>query len=165
MRGIPVAFATTLAASALTGAASAGNGATWFINGRPAPPVITATVGRDLATGPNFVLSVTVRHRPVKEPIDGISCLYSGGGLKGGPPHFNDCGKLPGVDICNRKPTTSAESSGEQYGCLLPGAPSKAGTFHFRLFTYWTDFTKDPSGKTMGYDIHRFTVVVHEPSG
>ena len=29
-----------------------------------------------------------------------------------------------------------------------------------RLWTAWTDFQRDPSGQTMGYEIHRFTVVV-----
>ena len=35
-----------------------------------------------------------------------------------------------------------------------------ACAYRFRLWTYWTDFDKDPSGHTMGYDIHTFTFVV-----
>src|SRR5215471_14325120 len=100
--GVPLGM-TVVAGVLVAGgfAQSTGNGVFWFVNGRTAPAVIAATVGRDLAPGPNFVMSVTARHRPAGEPIDGISCLYAGGGLRGGPPRFNDCGNLPGVDICN----------------------------------------------------------------
>jgi hypothetical protein len=166
-RGLVVAallaavFSATLSSGASAGKAA--NGVSWFVNGKPAPAVIKATVGREIGTGINAYLSITAKRKgPATEALNGIACLYkrATGGLKGGPPAFNDCGNVPGVDVCNMKPTVSAESSGESYGCVVPGSPTKKGTYRFRLWTNWTDFEKDPSGHTMGYDIHTFTVVV-----
>jgi hypothetical protein len=164
------AVAALLAAvfgATLSGGASAGkaaNGVSWFVNGKPAPVVIRATVGRETGTGVNAYLTITAKRKgPADEPLNGYACLYkrsATGGLRGGPPAFNDCSKVPGVDVCNMKPTISAEVTGESYGCTVPGSPTKKGTYRFRLWTNWTDFEKDPSGHTMGYDIHTFTVLV-----
>ncbi len=157
-----LAFGVTLSGSA--SAAKAANGVSWFVNGKPAPTVIKAVVGREIGTGVNAYLSITAKRKgPADEPLNGIACLYkrsATGGLKGGPPAFNDCGKVPGVDVCNMRPTVSAEVTGESYGCVVPGTLTKVGTYRFRLWTNWTNFEKDPSGHTMGYDIHTFTVVV-----
>ena len=167
MRGVVVIICTLAFGPTLGGGAAAretANGVSWFVNGKPAPTVIKATVGRELGNAVNTYLDIKARRKgPANEPLNGIACRYGGnaaGGLKGGPPAFNDCNKVPGVDICNMKPTISAESSGEDYGCVVPGSPTKKGTYRFRLWTSWTDFEKDSSGHTMGYDIHTFTVVV-----
>jgi len=155
-------FGATLSASA--SAANPANGVSWFVNGKPAPVVIRATVGREIGTGINAYLTITAKRKgPADEPLNGYACGYkrsATGGLKGSPPAFNDCAKGPGVDVCNMKPTISAEVTGESYGCIVPGTPTKKGTYRFRVWTNWTDFEKDTSGHTMGYDIHTFTVVV-----
>lgn len=150
----------------LTGSASAGktDGVSWFLDGKPAPTTIKATAGQGLGTAVTPYLTVTARRRGhPTEPLNGIACLYKRppGGLKGGPRTFNDCGKVPGVDVCNMKPTVSAEISGESFGCIIAGSATKPGTFHFRLLTFWTDLQKDPSGHTMGYDVRTFTFVVN----
>jgi hypothetical protein len=161
---VPLAVIGALALASNAAGRSIGDGVTWFVAGKPAPPIIQTTVGAVMGNQLNSVLNITARRRgPANEPLNGVWCVYRGrrgGGLKGGPPPFNDCSKLPGVDVCNMKPTTSVEPGSEAIGCLLPGSTTKACTYSFRLWTAWTDYQRDSSGQTMGYDIHRFTVVV-----
>ncbi len=167
MRSVVLMCCTLAFGATISGGASATravNQVSWFVNGKSSPVVIRATVGREIGTGVNAYLTITAKRKgPADEPLNGYACLYkrsAPAGPKGGPPTFNDCGKVPGVDVCNMKPTISAEVTGESYGCIVAGTPTKKGTYRFRVWTNWTDFERDPSGHTMGYDIHTFTVVV-----
>src|SRR5580765_4147306 len=127
-RVVLVVCTLALGGTALIGnasAANAANGVSWFVNGKPAPTIMKAVVGRELGNAVKTYLDIKAKRKgPANEPLNGIACAYKGGSLKGGPPAFNDCGKVPGVDVCNRKPTISAESSGEDYGCVVPGSPT-----------------------------------------
>jgi hypothetical protein len=56
-----LAFGATLSDSASAGKAA--NGVSWFVNGKPAPVAIRATVGRETGTGVNAYLTITARRK------------------------------------------------------------------------------------------------------
>jgi hypothetical protein len=131
VRGIVLVICTLAFGATLGGSVSAGkaaNGVSWFVNGKPAPTVINAVVGRGLGNAVKTYLDIKAKRKgPANEPLNGIACAYKGGGLKGARRRSTTAARCQGSTSAIGSPRSRPSPRGRTTVAWYPGARRRRG--------------------------------------